>query len=105
MVDEFYERRADLVEYRGMLPTIGAIGANSSKEVSVALVGVMAGDAVFGSPGMALGNGDVTWCFWSAANDQISIRICNPTAAPVTPNDVNWSIYARLPRSLFDSIR
>jgi len=101
-MSDYYERAADLVEFAGLLPSFGAIGAGASVEVSFEVpTYVPSGSVSMASPSTDLGNANLTWCA-RVGSGLAYIRVSNPTAAPITPSNVSWRIFIRIPRESFD---
>ena len=72
--------------------SFGAIGANSTVERTFILQGASAQGTAHVSPQLTLGNTNLIWSAYVSKQNQVTVRLLNPTGAPVTPNTVTWSV-------------
>jgi hypothetical protein len=71
--------------------TFGAIAAQTGSEQPVTVTGAATTDhGINCSPQTALGSTNLIWSAWVSAANTVSVRVVNPTAAPITPNTVAW---------------
>lgn len=72
----------------------GEIGANSSVNTVVNILGANTGFVATANPLLDLGSIHLIWSAYVSAKNQITVKVCNPTTSPITPNVVRWNILA-----------
>jgi len=90
MPNEYYERLGDSVPFTVFTLVFPEILAGTSAEIEIEVPGSEAGVAVYASPQGDLGNVSLLWCARATRDGFAAIRVCNPTAAPITPTATNW---------------
>jgi hypothetical protein len=71
--------------------TFTSIAAQTCQEQNLTVAGAIAGKGAFFSPAGSLGSANLSWSSWVSAPDTVSIRVCNPTTAEITPSVVTWN--------------
>ena len=72
----------------------GEIAANSSADTVVNILGANIGLVATANPLLTLGSIHLIWSAYVSAKNQITVKVCNPTTGPLTPNVVRWNILA-----------
>lgn len=72
--------------------TFGTVGANSCVEALVNLLGASTTLVAYANPLLPLGSNNLTWTAYVFAANQVKVRVCNPTAAPIAVNTTKWNI-------------
>lgn len=70
----------------------GTIAANSCVEAIVNLLGASTTLVAHANPTLPLGSTNLTWTAYVSAANQVKVRVCNPTAAPIAVNTTKWNI-------------
>jgi len=70
----------------------GTVGANSCVEATVNLLGASTNLVAHANPVLPLGSTNLTWTAYVSAANQVKVRVCNPTAAGIAVNTVEWNI-------------
>jgi len=78
--------------YAVVTPQFATVSANTAKAVAVTVTGAESQNTVVtatpnGSPGAGLG-----WCAYVTAADEVTIRLINPTVAPIVTSDQTWYV-------------
>lgn len=71
--------------------TFGAIAPQTCKESTAFITGANQGLVAHVNPVAALG-ANLQWSSYVSKQNQVTIRVCNPTAGSITPNVVKWQI-------------
>lgn len=74
----------------------GTIPANSSVERTVNALGVNTSAAVAVSPSLTIGSVHLAWSARVGQNNQILIKVTNPTTGALDANSVKWNWFAIL---------
>ena len=79
--------------YRGQTGTLtfGAIPAQTCAERSAPVHGIVAGNPSQSTPSATLGNVNLGWSSWISENGTLTVRVCNPSTASITPIPVAWN--------------
>ena len=72
----------------------GVVGANSSVDTVVNILGADTNFVATANPILFLGSVHLIWSAYVSAKNQITVKVCNPTTGPLTPNVVRWNILA-----------
>jgi hypothetical protein len=76
---------------RGTL-TYGAVAARSCQERTLSVAGVLITGIVTASPAADIGTNLYYGGARVSASGTVAVRICNPTAASLTPDSVSWNV-------------
>lgn len=68
-----------------------SIAARSCRDSSIPVTGADVGSAASASPGGNLG-ANLFWSAWVSATGSVTVRVCNLSAAAVTPAAVGWKV-------------
>ncbi len=71
--------------------TYTAIAAQTCQEQNLTVTGAATTGAASASPQASLGNTNLSWSAWVSASGTVSVRVCNPSAASITPSAVTWT--------------
>jgi len=73
----------------------GTIPANSAVEATVYVGGAHTSGVAHASPGQGvdIGNSNLIWSARVGQQNQIRVRVLNPTNAPVVVNTIPWNIF------------
>jgi len=79
--------------YRGQTGalTFGAIPSQMCAERSAPIHGIVTGNPSQATPSASLGNVNLSWSSWISDNGTLTVRVCNPSAASITPVPVAWN--------------
>lgn len=69
----------------------GLIAANTTVERTLSLPGASTKGVAHVSPTLTLGNANLIWSAYVSKQNQVTVRLLNPTGAGVTPNSVLWN--------------
>jgi hypothetical protein len=69
-----------------------SIAAGTCQEQTLIVAGATTSSTVAASPTASLGNMNLSWQAWANGESQITIRVCNVSQGPVTPNKVDWAV-------------
>ena len=70
----------------------GTIGANSCVEATVNILGASTNLVAHANPTLTLGSTNLSWSAYVSAQNQVKVRLCNPTGAGIAVNSVVWNI-------------
>lgn len=71
--------------------TFGSIGAQACKDVTAFVTGANQGLVAHANPVGGLG-ANLHWTAFVSKQNQVTIRVCNPTTGALTPKVVKWQI-------------
>jgi len=79
--------------YRGQTATLtfGVIPPQACAEQNAAVRGIATGSPSQATPSANLGNINLSWSSWISENSTLTVRLCNPSTASITPNSVAWN--------------
>jgi hypothetical protein len=72
--------------------TYTAIAAQTCQEQTLTVTGATSGKPTFASPAATPGS-NLSWSAWVSASNTVSVRVCNPSAGPITPAAVSWQAW------------
>src|ERR1700752_5190047 len=70
----------------------GTISANSCVEATVNIIGANTNLVAHANPTLTLGSTNLSWSAYVSAQNQVKVRLCNPTGAGIAVNSVVWNI-------------
>lgn len=70
----------------------GTIPANSSVDSVVNILNASTTLVATANPILPLGSVHLIWSSFISKNGQVTVKVCNPTTAPITVNTVSWNI-------------
>ena len=95
MQDSIDRLRANIPQHKIQMKTgtlnFGAIPAGTAVERSAQVAGAAQKSTVKASPQLGLGNTHLTWSEFVPSSGVVTVRLFNPTGAPITPNIVTWN--------------
>lgn len=71
--------------------SFSSIAARSCRDSSIPVTGADVGSAASASPGGNLGS-NLFWSAWVSATGSVTVRVCNLSAAAVTPAALSWKV-------------
>lgn len=71
--------------------TFGAIAPQTCKEATAFITGANQGLVAHANPVAALGQ-NLQWSSYVSKQNQVTVRVCNPSSGSITPNVVKWQI-------------
>jgi hypothetical protein len=72
--------------------TYTAIAAQTCQEKTLTLTGSATTGIAMASPAASLGSTNLSWSAWVSATNIVSVRVCNPSTASITPSGVTWNV-------------
>jgi hypothetical protein len=72
--------------------TYTAIAAQTCQERTITLTGSAVTGIAMASPAASLGSTNLSWSAWVSATNNVSVRVCNPSSASITPSAVTWNV-------------
>ena len=71
--------------------TFGSIAAGACKDATAYVTGANQGLVAHANPTVDVGS-NLQWSARVSQQNQVLVRVCNPTSAPITPHVAKWQI-------------
>jgi len=92
-IDDANKQTRPHIKYTSTL-VFGSVPANSAIERTLNVPGANTTGTAHASPaqGLTLGSINLVWSAYVSAQNQVKIRLLNPTASPVAVNTIPWNV-------------